>query len=298
MIGIRGPFRVRTVLERPLHWVSVGVRAVLERPLHRLCVVVVLAGASAGFAQTHTRVLVFNIHAGKDAAGRPNLEAVADLVRRLNADVVLLQEVDRGTRRSGNVDQLAELERLTGYSAAFGKSLDYDGGDYGIAALSRQAITGVTTEALPVQPPQARAGGRYEPRAALTFSTSTPAGALQVLNTHLDASRDEHYRLQESAHILTLVERLTRNRPPLIAGGDFNAEPGSESYKQIIARGLRDAWIECGTGDGFTFPAEKPIKRIDYLFLSAGVRCTSAEVIDTRASDHRPVLVVLTRVNP
>jgi hypothetical protein len=52
------------------------------------------------------RVLVFNIHAGKDAGGKPNLEEVAALVRSVDADVVLLQEVDRGTRRSGNVDQV------------------------------------------------------------------------------------------------------------------------------------------------------------------------------------------------
>ena len=74
-------------------------------------------------------VLVYNIHAGKDAAGVDNLARVAAVVRETNADVVLLQEVDRGTRRSGGVDQPAELARLTGYAASFGRTLDYDGGE-------------------------------------------------------------------------------------------------------------------------------------------------------------------------
>ena len=83
------------------------------------------------------KVLVFNIHAGKDAAGSGNLEAVAALARDVKADLVLLQEVDRSTKRSGKIDQVKVLESASGFADAFGRSLDYDGGQYGIAALSR-----------------------------------------------------------------------------------------------------------------------------------------------------------------
>jgi endonuclease/exonuclease/phosphatase family metal-dependent hydrolase len=239
-------------------------------------------------------VLVFNIHAGKDASSRGNLDDIAALVRSTRADLVLLQEVDRGTKRSGNVDQLRILGDLTGYSTAFGRSLDYDGGQYGIAALARERISKSTTEPLPIQPPQARAGGSYEPRAALTIATTTPIGAMDAINTHLDSSKDETYRLQESAHIVNMTKRFERGQL-LVAGGDFNMEPSSAAYAQVIASGLRDAWKECGAGDGLTYPADKPVKRIDYLFLAAGVRCVKAEVIETRASDHRPLLVTITR---
>src|SRR3954462_9257509 len=77
------------------------------------------------------RILVYNIHAGKDAAGTPNLQAVAALVKSSGAQIALLQEVDRGTARSGHVDQVAALAKATGYDAAFGPSLlHYDGGEY------------------------------------------------------------------------------------------------------------------------------------------------------------------------
>ena len=111
-------------------------------------------------------VLVFNIHAGKDADGKDNLDAVAQLAGEVGADLVLLQEVDRLTRRSGNVDQVTVLANRTRFAPAFGRSLDYDGGRYGIAALSRHGVVAQFTEALPVKPVQARAGGSYEPRAA------------------------------------------------------------------------------------------------------------------------------------
>jgi endonuclease/exonuclease/phosphatase family metal-dependent hydrolase len=252
------------------------------------------AAASAGQAKPSARVLVFNIHAGKDAGSRASLEGIAALVRSTDADLVLLQEVDRNTRRSGNVDQLRILGDLTGYATAFGRSLDYDGGQYGIAALSRERIAQSATEPLPIEPPQPRAGGSYEPRAALSFAASTRLGRITAITTHLDASGDEHYRLQESAHIVQMTKRRRRNEL-LVAGGDFNAEPASATYAQVIAGGLRDAWKECGAGDGLTYPADKPVKRIDYLFLAAGLRCSKAEVLDTRLSDHRPLLVTLTR---
>jgi endonuclease/exonuclease/phosphatase family metal-dependent hydrolase len=239
------------------------------------------------------RVLVFNIHAGKDAAGIANLEGVAALIQTTGADLALVQEVDRGTRRSGVIDQPRVLSELTRFPVAFGRSLDYDGGQYGIAALARNGFVAQFSEPLPVEPVQERAGGSHEPRSALVVVARSPRGNLTALNTHLDASRDEGYRLQEVKKVLELIARSRQSRMPLIAAGDFNAEPSSEVHKRMLASGLRDAWMECGSGDGLTYPADKPVKRIDYVFLADPLHCTEARVIDTRVSDHRPLLVTI-----
>ena len=61
-------------------------------------------GHPADGARASARVLVYNIHAGKDAKGADNLARVAELVRSSGADIVLLQEVDNGTRSSVNVN--------------------------------------------------------------------------------------------------------------------------------------------------------------------------------------------------
>ena len=106
----------------------------------------VLASALSGCALVHdkapaVRILVLNMHAGKTAAAADNLDAVASLIRSSDPNLVLLQEVDRGTARSGQVDQVARLQEATKYDAAFGPSLlHYDGGQYGIAVLSREEI--------------------------------------------------------------------------------------------------------------------------------------------------------------
>ena len=239
------------------------------------------------------RVLVFNIHAGKGSGGRDNLADVAALVKSTNADLVLLQEVDRGTNRSGKVDQLQALMEATGYAGVFGRTLDYDGGQYGIAALARRGFTFSDTRHLPVVPLQSRAGGSHEPRGVLVGAAQTTLGRLQFFNTHLDASATDGYRLQEVSQLLIHVQARIAPETPLVAGGDFNAEPGSAVIKRILDAGLRDAWAECGAGDGFTYPAAQPVKRIDYLFLPRGVSCSEAAVLDSHASDHRPLLVTI-----
>jgi len=241
------------------------------------------------------RVLVYNIHAGKDAAGEPNLDRVAALIRFLEVDVVLLQEVDRGTERSGRVDQLGELTGGTGMHGAFGKTLDYQGGDYGIAVLSRWPILSDTLVRLRVEPPQERAGGSYEPRGALHVLIDAPGGLVHVINTHLDPSADDGYRIQEARTVRRIAEAAWADVPRVLVGGDFNSEPGSRVARLLAQGFLQDAWPGCGEDPGLTYPASGPVKRIDYLLISSAFTCLGAEVVATETSDHRPVLFVLQR---
>ncbi|HEY3055275.1 MAG TPA: endonuclease/exonuclease/phosphatase family protein [Thermoanaerobaculia bacterium] len=243
-----------------------------------------LLAACASLQPSSLRIMTYNIHAGRDAAGIDNLERVAAIITSSKADIVLLQEVDRKTTRSGNVDQLAELTRRTGMHGVFGKSLDYQGGEYGIAILSRWAIVAHDVVPLRVEPPQVRAGGSIEPRVALIVMTH----GLRIANTHLDASRDDRYRMQEVPQLLSAARDV-------ITGGDFNSTPDSAVHEEVVRAGLRDAWPECGAGNSLTYPATPPEKRIDYVFLSRATRCRSAVVLETTASDHRPVLVLITR---
>jgi len=256
----------------------------------RLLLVLLLSGCASVPQPAPLTVLVYNIHAGRDAEKQDNLERVAALIKSTGADLVLLQEVDRNTTRSGRIDQLATLQRLTGLEAAFGKSLDYQDGQYGIAALSRWPISTQRVVPLHVVPVQTRAGGSLEPRVALVIEVNGPHGKLLVVNTHLDASREQTFRLQEVTRLLEQLEP-DRNRT-LLLGGDFNAEPDSIVYEKLMAAKLTDSHSACGErGSGLTFPASGPIKRIDYLFTRNMPRCASAEVVDSGASDHRPLLI-------
>jgi endonuclease/exonuclease/phosphatase family metal-dependent hydrolase len=242
-------------------------------------------------------VLVYNIRAGKDLAGRENLGRVAELVRSTGADLVLLQEVDRNTRRSGPMDQPATLARLTGYSAAFGRTIGFQGGDYGVALLSRWPIRRDTLVPLAVTAPPGRTVEGREQRGVLLAVVAAPGGPLAVLTTHLDHTGEDLWRVQEIATVLRVARTMAEPGMPLLLGGDFNSGPESAVHQELRGAGFRDAWEGCGEGDGKTFPASAPVRRIDYLYVNGDTRCRSARVLPGEASDHRAVLFRL-RLRP
>jgi endonuclease/exonuclease/phosphatase family metal-dependent hydrolase len=233
------------------------------------------------------RVLVYNTHAGTDAKHVSNVTRVAQIVKDVSADIVLLQEVDSATGRSGRVDQVAQLRQLTGYYGVFGRAIDYDGGKYGIAILSRWPIASDTLIHLHVAEPDST----YEARGALIARISRPGGTLRVIDTHLEAYKNS-YRLEQARNLVSIAA-AQRDSGVTIVGGDFNSEPGSGVISIFEQAGWRDAFVQCGSGSGLSFPANVPVKRIDYLLYSGSTRCASAKVLETEASDHRPVLFMV-----
>ena len=214
----------------------------------------------------------------------PRIAAVIDSA---DADIVLLQEVDRRTRRANGADHFVELQHLTRMHGVFGKSLDFQGGEYGIAILSRWPLDSIM--ALPLEVDAAPAN--YEQRLALHVRVATPAGPLDVLNTHLDAGGPGTYRRQELIAVLAHMKQKNLGGTPILFGGDLNARPNTDDIT-AVSFVLTDAFGTCGTGAGETFPSNAPDRRIDYIFLQRA-RCTQARVLETQASDHRPMLAII-----
>ena len=235
------------------------------------------------------RLLTYNIHAGKDAQLVDNLDRIVAIIDSTDADVVLLQEVDRRTQRSGGSDHLAELRARTGMHGVFGRSINFQGGEYGIAVLSRWPMESLAAVSLTVDPAQARSD--YEPRSALHVLVRTPGGPLHVVNTHLDASGAGSFRRQELIAALAHMKQNVPAGAALVFGGDLNARPATNEIA-AVGFSLADAFDTCGVGAGETFPAHAPDRRIDYIFFRYA-RCQTARVIATQASDHRPMLAIL-----
>lgn len=261
------------------------------RPLVCLLCVAVSGCASIRTGNETVRVLTYNIHAGKDAQGQLSIPAIAALIDSLQPDFVFLQEVDRRTTRANGEDHLAQLQQLTHMQSAFGKSLDFQGGDYGIALLSRWPIDSAATIPLVVQPPEERSGGSHEPRVALHAVLRAPGGPLHVVTTHIDAAGTSTYRKQEVVDLLAHLRRSVPADAPVVFGGDLNSRPVSDEIG-AVSLALTDAWATCGTEPGETFPAARPDRRIDYIFFRHA-RCLHARVPASQASDHRPLLVTL-----
>lgn len=260
-----------------------GLRA-LVRMLGIVALVVLACSGCAADRPMTIRVLSYNIHHGEGMDERVDLERIARLIRETNADLVALQEVDRGVRRTNQVDEPARLAELTGMTAVFERNIIFQGGDYGNAVLSRLPIERHQNHYLPQSQPD-------EQRGALEVHVRAGNRKLVFFATHLD------YRENDAERILSieLFEKLLTplREMPVIMAGDFNARP--DSRVMVRARTILVDAFDVGTGPGFTFPASEPDRRIDYIMHNGhlDLRCVEFRVIpEPVASDHRPILAV------
>jgi endonuclease/exonuclease/phosphatase family metal-dependent hydrolase len=114
-----------------------------------------------------------------------------------------------------------------------------------------------------------------------------------VFNTHLDYRGDPSVRRQQ---VIESVAIIGAEDAPVLLFGDLNAGPAAPELQALRER-LNDAWPDT-LGAGFTYPAMNPVRRIDYVLTSRHFRVLSAQVPDTKASDHRPVIVDLQFTTP
>ena len=238
---------------------------------------------SAPIART-LRVLTYNIRHGEGMDGLIDLSRQAAIMMSVRPDLVALQEVDEHTVRTGGVNQLQELARLTGLHAQFGKAMDYAGGSYGVAVLSRWPVVSTRNQPLPGFPDR-------EPRTALTVLVTVDAASpLLFTSTHLDQGRDEGNRL---AQVSQLNASPVGAGPPEILAGDLNSRP-----EAAVMRLLEAEWTNATPADSpLSVAPERSLRfRRDYILVRPTHcwRVIESRIIDDRvASDHQPVLVVL-----
>jgi endonuclease/exonuclease/phosphatase family metal-dependent hydrolase len=230
-------------------------------------------------------VLSYNIHHGEGVDGRVDLPRLAKIIRAANPDLVAIQEVDKATRRTGMTDQTKVLIEATGMHGAFAKQIDYDGGEYGQAVLSKFPITSLEVHWLPGQPDRER---RIVGVATLQFNGQP----LLFATTHLHHARAD-LRLRQAMELNRLLAHESRL---VILAGDLNATPNEEPIAI-----LTEKWRVVTGSKLLTFPATTPDRQLDYVALHPvdAWEIVRAEVIDEAiASDHRPLLATVELLSP
>lgn len=224
----------------------------------------------------------YNIHVGVGMDKKLDLQRIADVIKKEKPDLVGLQEVDRGVKRTEGKDEIAELAKMTAMHFAFAHNLDYQGGQYGVAILSRYPIAATDHRKYENK-------REAERRGMLRAEVNVAGRTVNFVTTHLDYQHDDS-RLFETEQLLSF---LTGVKGPMIVAGDFNDEPTGSSYKSMLGR-FEDSWIRSRTkakGEGLSYPSDKPVKRIDYIFTTPGTMKTKrAWIVNTLASDHLPLV--------
>ena len=227
------------------------------------------------------KVMTYNIHHANppNVAERIDLKAIAKVIKDAKPDIVALQEIDVFTERSGKeLDQAKELATLTGMHYFFSKAIDYQGGGYGVAVLSKFPITNAKGHPLPM-----KTGVKGEQRTIATVEVELPNKQTIVFaSTHFDTI---DHRDVQAEFVLQLLKELNK---PIILAGDFNDLIGSSSISLIS-----EYFSMTCSGNCPRTVMDHPTKVIDHIFYSpkSTFELKKHEVIPERyASDHLPVL--------
>ncbi len=234
------------------------------------------------------RFLSYNIHKGIGGLDRRYaLSRIIKVIEGYDPDVLVLQEVDCGARRSRFHDQAALLAKRLGY-AHFAYCLNHSlrkGGGYGNATLSKWPLHRVEhwDISLPLK----------KRRGALYTEIETPSlGIIHVCNLHLGLAGFE--RSRQVKKVLDLTHEIVCEKAPLVLAGDFNDWPGRLSGKLERCYQLREAGVVCTGRHQATFPALKPFLALDRIYFRGLEPLSNQESRDlpaSFASDHRPLSV-------
>jgi endonuclease/exonuclease/phosphatase family metal-dependent hydrolase len=249
------------------------------------------------------RIVSYNLLHGVDitAGGVVDLSAAAGVLASLDADVIALQEVDRGQDRTGGADQVADLAGALGMTGVFGAALlgdpgtswraaDPDDGSaaYGVGLLVRGDLTGTRRVRLPgggagTRRPGAspqRPGWDGEPRVALVATAAAGGEHLTVIVTHLSYLPVRAVRQLRAAASIRHADRAR------ILVGDLNLPAWAV---RAVVPGSRHA------GGEATYPSWRPRLQMHHVLVDGPIDVVRATAHPRTTSDHRPLVVDLRR---
>lgn len=195
------------------------------------------------------------------------LRGFADVVTHLRLDLVGLAEIDAGSRRTKQVDQLALIGNHTPLPhRVFFPTLPLgNSANQGNAILSRFPVLASHNHKLP---------GLGEPRYLGEARIIIGDTEVDFFTTHLSLSA-----LYRNKQIHAVAEIINASARPVILTGDFNVSDHSEM--EIIHQSKL-----CRVVSGATFPSWRPRRFLDYIFFSGEFQLGKKFVHPGKFSDH------------
>lgn len=228
-------------------------------------------------ARGNWRIVTWNVR----GSARPDLTAIADVVRQYAPDVLAVQEIRRG--------QAAELARLLGWQHRWArKHHPYTPLMWwlseGLSILSPFPLDAVQRESIS----PGVSTWTYRHRVLLAASANRDGEYLRIYDTHLAAHHHPDERIAQAARVAQRIR--TDNAPLVVVAGDLNAAGEVEVIREFRPAHLVDP------GGGPTNPAIAPRQRLDYVLIPE--RAHLVEQHEPAGgerwwaiSDHVPVMV-------
>jgi endonuclease/exonuclease/phosphatase family metal-dependent hydrolase len=241
------------------------------------------------------KIVTWNIERGTEYA------SILEVLRTLNADIVLLQEVDRHCQRTGYRDVPRDLAAALGVNwVSAGEFQEIGEGNRGRSAITGQAIL----SKFPIQNAEVlrfRAQDRWrwsvnpiQPRRGGRIALKAETAGMLVYDTHIESGGNEALQRRQIQEIIGDQSRSPARAAPVVIGGDFNNGPilRSAVFGHLNAAAFADA-LGLSAGRGPTSFGQ--LHPIDWIFVK-NVRPLSGRVVAVDgppASDHFPVTAIL-----
>jgi endonuclease/exonuclease/phosphatase family metal-dependent hydrolase len=252
------------------------------------------------------RIVDWNIDRGQQ------LQGVIDFLIGVNADILILQEVDLNARRTQRLNIAETIARKLEMNYVFGREFQElvqgckDSPAYhGQATLSKWPISNARLIRfskqsrfwqphwfLPnIEPFQERLGGRI----ALVAQINVAGTRLITYNLHLESRGSDALRISQLGEVLADVACCDAECGVIVAG-DLNMDTSSGAVEpQLAGVGFQDAVASPRIP---TTPARRFFEkccRIDWAFVRGPLRASSGQVHgNVKASDHYPISFILT----
>ena len=241
----------------------------------------------APLPRQHLKLLTYNVHSCIGTDRRLAPERVAEVIAALNPDIIGLQELDVGRRRTGGIDQAHAIATILEMKFHFHAALTVAEERYGDAILTALPSRVVKTGPLP---------SIGEQRGAVWIEVDLGNKKIQVFNTHLGLRRRDRVAQAQALVGPEWLDHPRCNDNPVILLGDFNSITVSTAYKRIASR-LTDVRHKISPSLGPTYPSHFPLLKLDHIFVSPDIEAVDASVdaspLAKLASDHLPLLATV-----
>lgn len=233
----------------------------------------------------HITMMTYNIHAGIGTDNKLDIERISKLIEENGAEIIGLNEVDCSTRRSQGINEVQSIAEYLGYHYYFGKTIDYMGGEYGNALVSKYPIISAESYILPDTGTEIQ-----EARGIVKCILDVKGRKVNVLVTHLGLKSSE--RKVEIEYISNILKQC---HGEIILMGDFNISQASQSEElEPFMKQMKDSTAELNEIEKLdTFDSVNPVIKIDYIMVSKDVQVICNKTINSIASDHLPFCSVL-----
>ncbi|MGI9532980.1 endonuclease/exonuclease/phosphatase family protein [Lutimonas sp.] len=230
------------------------------------------------------KLMSYNIRHGEGMDSMLDLSRVAEIIKAQEPDLCGLQEIDNFCLRSDSVGQTDYLAQKVGMTGAFGKFMDYQGGEYGMATLSSKPLISTMLLQLP--------DGIDEPRSAIIHEVEIAVGCTIIfVNVHFDWVEDKEGVSSRLNQAKTLMQYINTLNKATIITGDFNCTPDSPTMQYFYEQGFE--FINKGADNlSFQGTVKSEIDHVIYRNTkSVKFRVKKSMLLDEAVvSDHRPLI--------